>query len=110
MPSYDPKRPRPSAATADDVAPIEAILDPTPAEVATVDVEEEAPIGTPDEVDLRVEPGPRSPASVQQTGGSEVPVAPAPEENTANRAVVAAVLVGVAAILALIFVMRRRRG
>lgn len=120
MPSYDPKRPRPAAATTDDLAPIEAILDPgsagtrpTDQAVEADDAAEVDPVEEPDEtveVDLRIDPGPDAPEPLLQAGGSEVPVAPAPEENTANRAVVAAALVVVAALVAVFLVVRRRRG
>ncbi len=119
MPSYDPKRPRPSA-TADDIAPIEAILDPSATDATPPDAIDDASDVEPiepieeveevEEVDLRVGPGAGSPEPLLQAGGSEVPIAPAPEENTANRAVLAAVLVGVAALVAVIVVVRRRRG
>jgi len=122
MPSYDPKRPRPAAATAEDLAPIEAILDPTAGEprppevsepthdeVPPDDVDDVERVEDVEEVDLRVDPGPDGPEPLLQAGGSEVPVAPAPEENTANRAVVAAALVVLAALVAVFIVVRRRR-
>lgn len=112
MPSYDPKRPRPSAD--DDVAPIEAILDPSVTHATAVDEADDGEtieeLEELEEVDLRVDPGAGPPEPLPRAGGSEVPVAPAPEEDTANRAVLAAVLVGVVALLAVIVVVRRRRG
>ena len=75
MASYDPKRPRPGAGETEDPAPVEALLSPAPESP-------ESPSAAEVEVDLRV---------VASNGSSsrsarEVPVAPAPEQGTANRA------------------------
>jgi hypothetical protein len=104
MAAYDPKRPRPSTHDEEEPAPVEALLDPEP-ELA---VEPEA-AAEPEavEVDLRV---PSSNGSGPKVA-SEVPVAAAPEEGTANRAVVAAALgaAGLVALLVAILLRRRRR-
>lgn len=97
MAGYDPKRPRPTAVDeADEPAPVEALLAPAASEVATP------------EVDLRDQRG----SGVGERPGvvaSEVPVAAAPEEGTANRAVLFAGLAGAGLVALLVAIALRRR-
>ncbi len=138
MAGYDPKRPRPGASEdLDGPAPVEALLDPAqpdppdpdapepdptaldagPAGSAAADdeVPEITPLADVAEVDLREPTAPvvgRAATLGSATTESPVPVAPAPEEGTANRAVlvVGAVVAGVlVAVLAVLLGRRRRR-
>lgn len=122
MAPYDPKRPRPSAGETEEPAPVEAMLSPEPVQLETAPPEPASPepvsaepvspgnSGTPDEaeveVDLRVVASNGSASKAPR----EVPVAPAPEQGTANRALLAAAA-GSAAVLALVVAVlwRRRR-
>ncbi len=105
MPAYDPKRPRPSVGDADEVAPVEALLDAgTPASEPMVEVHDAHRGPDPTEVDLR-DASPNG-SSVRQR--SDVPVAAAPEEGTANRAMLFAGL-GAAAVVALVVAVLARR-
>jgi len=138
MPAYDPKRPRPSAGSSEDPAPVDTLLDPSPTTGATeqvrvaepvlseVPVEDTAEVPVEDpaevpavpvpagedtvEVDLRDSPLAAA-TSANPRVGSEVPVAAAPDEGTANRAVLIAALsaTGVVAVVAAILLLRRRR-
>ena len=107
MTAYDPKRPRPSR-PADEPAPVEALLEPAAADTATTT--EEA-----GEAESRSTAGSRNgsgPAARPAAPVQEVPVAPAPEVGTTNRAVLYASL-GVAALLAVLGIvlrLRSRRG
>jgi hypothetical protein len=102
MAGYDPKRPRPTAVDeADEPAPVEALLAPVAPEVA-------APALAAPEVDLRDQRG----SGVGERPGvvaSEVPVAAAPEEGTANRAVLFAGLAGAGLVALLVAIVLRRR-
>jgi hypothetical protein len=97
MAGYDPKRPRPTAVDeADEPAPVEALLAPVAPEAAAPDV------------DLRDQRG----SGVGERPGvvaSEVPVAAAPEEGTANRAVLFAGLAGAGLVALLVAIVLRRR-
>lgn len=102
MAGYDPKRPRPTTVDeADEPAPVEALLAPA------------APEAVAPEVDLRVQPvaGVAEVAERPAATASEVPVAAAPEEGTANRAVLFAGLaaVGVVGVFVALILRRRRR-
>lgn len=88
MAAYDPKRPRP-AQLSDDPAPVDALLEHT-GEVPVVDPVTEPPVST------------------NGSRPAEVPVAPAPEVGTANRAVLYASL-GVGALLTVLLIVLRRR-
>ena len=109
MAGYDPKRPRPSTAAEDDPAPVEALLEPT----EVVEDVAEQPSADADVVDGAVEVDLRE-ASTNGSSRSthEVPVAPAPEEGTANRAVLVAAFSGVALVVVVLglWFRRRRRG
>jgi hypothetical protein len=110
MPAYDPKRPRP-AESFDAPAPVDALLDSTIADsdVPVVDVRGPSP-------ELR---GPGNNGHVRHAGvvpeapagqTSEVPVAPAPQVGTVNRAVlVASITVSVALVALLVWLGFRRR-
>jgi hypothetical protein len=127
MAGYDPKRPRPTAAS-EDPPPVEALLEPPTSEVPAVvpsategQPEGPGPSGSgdtpprPSEPDAPSEPAVevdlREPSTNGSTGRAhhEVPVAPAPEEGTANRAVLVAALSGVLALVAVLVVWRRHR-
>lgn len=128
MAAYDPKRPRPSSTSdPDEPPPVDALLEPapdTPAPEAAADAPpaEDAGPGADapepdardpeqvDEVDLRTA------ASTSGNGSrpapkrvTEVPIAPAPEEGTANRAVLIAALVSTTAVAVLVALLLRRR-
>lgn len=124
MPSYDPKRPRPGSAATDDVAPIDALLDapatdpvgtdaaePTDTDAVAELTDAAEPDAVVDEVDLReASPGqPPSSTPAREVVGSEVPVAPAPEGDTMNRAVLLAVVLVATAVAAVIAAIVRRR-
>jgi hypothetical protein len=93
MAAYDPKRPRP-AELSDDPAPVDALLEPTAVPATPTD----APAAAPE------------PASTGRAAhaGAEVPVAPAPEVGTTNRAVLVAAA-GVSAVLVAVLVVLRLR-
>ena len=96
MAAYDPKRPRP-AHSSDEPAPVDALLEPAgAAEPAAATVPEES--------------SSRNGSTRGRHGGSvqEVPVAPAPEVGTTNRAVLYA-SIGVAAVVAAVLVVLRIR-
>lgn len=104
MAAYDPKRPRP-AELRDEPAPVDALLEPAaPTPPA-------AP-ATPESPPLSASPSVTDPPAVEVIGsgpnGTEVPVAPAPEVGTANRAVLYAAL-GVGAVAAVVLLLLRRR-
>lgn len=101
MASYDPKRPRPSAGETEEPAPVEALLSPGPETPEPASADDAAV-----EVDLRVVASNGSAPKAAR----DVPVAPAPEQGTANRAILAAAA-GSAVVLALVVVVlwRRRR-
>ena len=103
MSAYDPKRPRPSRPS-DEPAPVEALLEPaSPAEAA------EPSDGA--EAESRSTAGSRNgsgPPARPAGSAQEVPVAPAPEVGTTNRAVLYASL-GVAALVAVVLVVLRVR-
>ena len=120
--AYDPKRPRP-AAQSDEPAPVDALLDAS--ETDEQAVVEEAVIEeltdaseTVDLTDPVVLGG--SPPDAGSNGSTtsrtaqrqapEVPVAPAPETGTTNRAVLAAALGGTALVGFLVILWCRRRG
>ena len=94
MAAYDPKRPRP-AELRDDPAPVDALLEPT------------APAPTP-APEVLPEPEPTVVAVPASANGTEVPVAPAPEVGTANRAVLYAAL-GLGALVTVVLLVLRRR-
>lgn len=111
MAGYDPKRPRPGAGD-DEPAPVEALLPPAPetADKVADEVADEVVAGSDHVVGSNGASANGS--SVNGTAPrpvSDVPVAPAPEEGTANRAVLAAVLGGLAVVAVLVAVLRRRR-
>ena len=94
MAAYDPKRPRP-AQLAEDAAPVDALLEPT----APPAVRSDPPPS----------PGTRAePTVVTEPEPVVVPVAPAPEVGTTNRAVLYASL-GVGALLVALLVVLRVR-
>lgn len=101
MAAYDPKRPRPAQLT-EDAAPVDALLEPTvvpepePAVVPSAPVPDVAPAP---------EDGPVADAGARP---GEVPVAPAPEVGTTNRAVLYA-SIGVAALVTALLVVLRIR-
>lgn len=136
MSGYDPKRPRP--ADADDLdgpVPVDGLLDPVAVPGATevsgtdgpdpvepigdvevappsVTVDDGETVDEVDEVDLRepaTSPNGRSAAGVRVVPDSQVPVAPAPDGGTANRAVVVAGLVAAAVGVTVVVVVARRR-
>jgi cytoskeletal protein RodZ len=93
MAAYDPKRPRP-AELSDDPAPVDALLEPTAVPAAPA----VAPAAAPEPVDTgRV-----------AHAAAEVPVAPAPEVGTTNRAVLFAAA-GVSAVVVAVLVVLRLR-
>jgi hypothetical protein len=109
MAAYDPKRPRPSRPS-DEPAPVEALLEA---------VEPDAPAATPDapeptadaDAESRSTAGSRNgsgPAARPSPSAQEVPIAPAPEVGTTNRAVLYASL-GVAALLTAVLIALRLR-
>ena len=87
--AYDPKRPRPVTSTS-ETAPVDALL-------ASVGADEAAP---------KVDAAPNGPKPQQ---ASEVPVAAAPEEGTANRAVLLAVAGASLAVAAVLIILSRSR-
>lgn len=93
MATYDPKRPRP-AQSEDEPAPVEALLEPQA---------DTPPVTTNGSADPA-----RSPQRVPAPHVTEVPVAPAPEVGTTNRAVLYAAL-GVAGLLSALVVVLRLR-
>ena len=93
--AYDPKRPRPAASTS-ETAPVDALL-------ASVGADETAPKV---EDAPKVEAAPNGPKPQQ---ASEVPVAAAPEEGTANRAVLLAVAGASLAVAAVLIILSRSR-
>jgi len=107
MAAYDPKRPRP-VVDRDAPAPVEALIEPpapAPAPEPVV-VPAAEPVVVPEPVtELR--------APARQDGGSpgsDVPVAAAPEADTANRAVMLVMVsAAVAGVIALLLLLRRRR-
>jgi hypothetical protein len=124
MSGYDPKRPRPSAASEDDPPPVDALLEPVADEPRTPD--EPTPSPSPsaagdapgderpeaDELsDARVEVDLRETSSNGSSAraGHEVPVAAAPEEGTTNRAVLVAAVSGVTLVVLVLAVLLRRR-
>ena len=119
--AYDPKRPRPKASTG-ETAPVDELL-------ASLGAAEPVEPAEPFEPAEHVEPvEPVEPAAEQvispaaepkknpQTNAlkapqaSEVPVAAAPEEGTANRAVLLAVAGASLAVAAVLIIWSRRRG
>jgi outer membrane biosynthesis protein TonB len=123
--AYDPKRPRPKASTG-ETAPVDELL----ASLGAAEpVEPADPVEPAEPVEL-AEPAvePVEPAAEQvispaaepkknpQTNAlkapqaSEVPVAAAPEEGTANRAVLLAVAGASLAVAAVLIIWSRRRG
>lgn len=102
MAAYDPKRPRP-AQLSDDPAPVDALLEPT-APTSTPATERAADVPAPDAPPVVVTAG----ADRASANGADVPVAPAPEVGTANRAVLYAAL-GVGSLVAVVLVLLRRR-
>lgn len=115
MAAYDPKRPRP-AQLSDGPAPVDALIDaPDTAPDAESDTTSDTTSDTEATSVPPAEPrviDPPEPVVVHSPtrGGApaEVPVAPAPEVGTANRAVLYA-SIGVAAALAVIAVVLRLR-
>lgn len=104
MTAYDPKRPRPSR-PADEPAPVEALLEPTAPAESPSTAESDSAAESRSTAGSRNGSGPSArPAAPVQ----EVPVAPAPEVGTTNRAVLYAAL-GVAALLAALLVVLRLR-
>lgn len=101
MTAYDPKRPRP-ARPADEPAPVEALLEPTTPESA------EESLGTAESRSTAGSRNGSGPSARPVAPVQEVPVAPAPEVGTTNRAVLYASL-GVAALLAALLVVLRLR-
>lgn len=102
MAAYDPKRPRP-AELRDDPAPVDALLEPmAPAPTPAPEV---APTPAPE---VLPEPEPTVVAVPASANGTEVPVAPAPEVGTANRAVLYAAL-GLGALVTVVLLVLRRR-
>lgn len=87
--AYDPKRPRPAASTS-ETAPVDALL-------ASVGADKETP---------KVEVAPKGQKPHQ---ASEVPVAAAPEEGTANRAVLLAMAGASLAVAAALIIWSRSR-
>jgi hypothetical protein len=113
MAAYDPKRPRPSGGGSEEPAPVDALLDPSPGtgSTETVKVDDPAPADSEAiEVDLRDAASHGAP-SPEQVVGSDVPVAAAPDEGTANRAVMVAALTaaGLLALVVAVLLLRRRR-
>lgn len=131
MAGYDPKRPRPSVPE-DQPAPVEALLDeapPLPSDTSpdddpsattTIDVREPATgrvamTSSSTAAEASTAPAASSaarsaPATPSGGTGSEVSVAPAPEEGTANRALlVAGIVAALGAVVALVLILRRRR-
>lgn len=136
MAGYDPRRPRPARPDESDAAPIEALLgavEPSAAEPEAAEPDrgatepdvgavDDAPVGElaaealEPAVDLRaarpVSTGPTANGS-GPTGArpavSDVPIAPAPDEGTANRAVLAAGIVASAVLAVLVVLLLRRR-
>lgn len=118
MSGYDPKRPRPSAAADDDPPPVDALLEPAADESGTPGEPPPSPSPSPSqdapgeeipddavEVDLRAASSNGSSARASH----EVPVAPAPEEGTTNRAVLVAAVSGVTLVVLVLAVLLRRR-
>jgi hypothetical protein len=111
MPAYDPKRPRP-ADLIDAPAPVDSLLDRADSSPGPPVVDVTGPMPEPldDAADERVTLG-TEPEPVHLAGRSpEVPVAPAPQVGTANRAVlVASVGVSTAVLAVLVWLRLRRR-
>ena len=113
--AYDPKRPRP-AASPNETAPVDALL-------ASLGADEPAPKAEPApqvEAPKKATPKAESAQAAVQSNGlkpnglkpqqaSEVPVAAAPEEGTANRAVLLAVAGATLAVAAVLITWTRRR-
>ncbi len=115
MASYDPKRPRPGAGEPEEPAPVEALLSPEPLQ-SSGPLESGEPSDQPAlheergaddvEVDLRTVVANGSGPRVAR----DVPVAPAPEQGTANRALLtAAAVAGAAALMLVVATLLRRR-
>jgi hypothetical protein len=108
MAAYDPKRPRPSR-PADEPAPVEALLEPAaPTAPTPTPTTSAAPTS---DAESRSTAGSRNgsgPAARPTSSSQEVPVAPAPEVGTTNRAVLYASL-SVAALVATLLVVLRLR-
>jgi len=104
MTAYDPKRPRPSR-PADEPAPVEALLEPAPSTEPEDATEPAAAAESQTTAGSRNGSGPAARPAVP---AQEVPVAPAPEVGTTNRAVLYA-SIGVAALVTALLVVLRRR-
>jgi hypothetical protein len=107
---YDPKRPRPSVATESQVdaliEPVTPVVEPLAAVPEVPEPAADAPVTDA----VTVEDAPPSPeAPAPSSDRPPTPVVPAPAEGTANRAVLAAVAVAVAAFVAVVVLLRRRR-
>ena len=117
--AYDPKRPRPKASTG-ETAPVDELL----ASLGAAEpVEPAEPVELAEPAVEPVEPAAEqviSPAAepkknpqtnaLKAPQASEVPVAAAPEEGTANRAVLLAVAGASLAVAAVLIIWSRRRG
>jgi LPXTG-motif cell wall-anchored protein len=102
MAGYDPKRPRP-VVDRDEPAPVEALIEPAgaPPEVVVPPAPRVVEPAAPTVVEPAERPFPPT--------LSDTPIAPAPPEGTANRAVMF-VMAGAAAVsLLALLVLRRRR-
>jgi hypothetical protein len=111
--AYDPKRPRPKASTG-ETAPVDELLASLgaaePVELAEPAVEPVEPAAE-QVISPAAEPkkNPQTNA-LKAPQASEVPVAAAPEEGTANRAVLLAVAGASLAVAAVLIIWSRRRG
>ena len=117
--AYDPKRPRPTASTS-ETAPVDALLASLGAAESAEPAEPVVEPVTPgvEPVEPAVESVSESAAEPKQNldtnalkaqQASEVPVAAAPEEGTANRAVLLAVAGASLAVAAVLIIWSRRR-
>lgn len=116
--AYDPKRPRPKASTG-ETAPVDELLASLGAAepVEPIDpVEPAEPVEPVEPAAEQVISPAAEPKQNPQTNAlkapqaSEVPVAAAPEEGTANRAVLLAVAGASLAVAAVLIIWSRRRG
>ena len=99
--AYDPKRPRPAASTS-ETAPVDALLASVGADETAPKVEDAPKVEAAPKVDA-------APSGPKPQQASEVPVAAAPEEGTANRAVLLAVAGASLAVAAVLIILSRSR-
>ncbi|MEI7888034.1 MAG: hypothetical protein WCJ04_11625 [Actinomycetes bacterium] len=118
--AYDPKRPRP-AASPNETAPVDALLaslgadepapkaEPAPQVEAPKKATPKAESAKAESAQAAVQSNGLKPNGLKPQQASEVPVAAAPEEGTANRAVLLAVAGATLAVAAVLITWTRRR-